>query len=245
MDGPNTSAFVLTGVVQELGGVRILDAIDLAIPKQTFTAIIGPSGSGKTSLLRLLNRLDDPTSGTIRYRDRPIAELPVREHRARVGFVFQTPVLFSGSVRDNLAVAGAIAGIPPSDGDHRMIEVLELAEVDSHLLDRDSTRLSVGQKQRVSIARTLMTRPETLLLDEPTASLDPETADKLMNTVARLSRDRNVTVVAVTHRLAEAKKLSEYAAMLEGGKIVGAGPTGQMFENSEHPRIRSFLESMP
>ncbi len=238
------SAFDLTDVCQQLDGTRILDRVNLQLPDREFSALIGPSGSGKTSLLRLLNRLDDPTSGTIRYRARPIAELPVREHRARVGFVFQTPVMFAGTVRDNLAVAAAIMSVPVPDVDNRMRESLSLAEVDLELLDRDAARLSVGQKQRVSIARTLMTAPETLLLDEPTASLDPETADRLMSTIKRLGAENGMTVVAATHRLSEAKKLSRYVVMLEHGTVVDAGPSAEMFERSEHPRIRSFLESM-
>ena len=238
------SAFDLIDVCQELGGITILDHVNLEIPEREFTALIGPSGAGKTCLLRLLNRLDDPTVGTVRYLGRPVAQLAVREHRARVGFVFQTPIMFSGSVRDNLAVAAEIIGVQPPVADERMKESLRLAEVDVDMLDRDAARLSVGQQQRVSIARTLMTVPSALLLDEPTASLDPETADRLMRTVARLSADNGVTVVAATHRLAEARRRSGYVVMMEAGKIIEAGPTDVIFEKSEHPRIRSFLESM-
>ena len=116
--------------------------------------------------------------------------------------------------------------------------------MDLQLLERNASKLSVGQQQRVSIARTLMTRPETLLLDEPTASLDPETAAKLMNTLVRLSTRKGVTVVAATHRLAEAKRISGYVAMLENGAVVQAGTTVEMFDQSQHPRLRSFLSSL-
>ncbi len=236
-------AFTLEAVCQESGGIHILNDVNLEIPEGKLTALIGPSGAGKSSLLRLLNRLDDPVSGTVRYRGQPLAGIPVGEHRRRVGFVFQTPVMFPGTVRDNLAIAAEIAGVPPEEIEHRMNESLRLAEVNGDLVDRDSALLSVGQKQRVNVARALMTRPETLLLDEPAASLDPETAEKLMSTIARLSTERGVTVVAVTHRLWEARALSSVVVMLDGGSVVEAGSTVDVFENSSHPRVRSFLES--
>ena len=235
-------AFTLEGVCQESGGIRILHDVNLDIPAGKITALIGPSGAGKSSLLRLLNRLDDPVAGTICYRGQQLAALPVGEHRRRVGFVFQTPIMFPGTVRDNLAVAADIADVPLEEFEHRMNESLRLAEVDGDLVDRESTRLSVGQKQRINIARALMTGPETLLLDEPAASLDPETAAKLMTTIARLSAERGVTVVAATHRLSEAKEISAFTVMLDAGKVVEAGPTVDLFERSSHPRIRSFLE---
>ena len=151
--------------------------------------------------------------------------------------------MFPGTVRDNLTIAADIAAVPPEEIERRIDESLQLAEINGDLIDRNSARLSVGQKQRVNIARALMTRPETLLLDEPAASLDPETAEKLMSTIARLSTERGVTVVAVTHRLSEARELSSAVVMLEAGSVVEAGPTVDVFENSSHPRVRSFLES--
>jgi putative ABC transport system ATP-binding protein len=243
-DDGGLAAFELTDVCRVRDGTRILDDVTLQIPRGGFTALIGPSGAGKSSLLRLLNRLDDPTSGTIRYHDTPIQDLSVCDHRRHVGFVFQTPVVFAGTVRDNLAVAASIARIDPRDVDHRMIECLQLAEVDRALLDRDTSGLSVGQKHRVCIARTLMSGPETLLLDEPTAALDPETATRLMTTIARLRTERGVTVVAATHRLQEAKDISNFVVMLDHGRIVEAGPTHEIFENASRPRIRAFLESV-
>jgi ABC-type methionine transport system ATPase subunit len=237
-------AFALEGVRQESGGVRILDDLTLDIPEGAVTALIGPSGAGKSSLLRLLNRLDDPVAGIIRYRGRPLCDLPVREHRRRVGFVFQTPIVFPGSVRDNLTVAAEIAQVPPEEIEPRVRSSLDLAEVHGDLVDRDSSRLSVGQKQRVNVARVLMTGPEVLLLDEPAASLDPETAEKLMGTIARLSADHGITVVAATHRLTDARDVSAHTVMLDGGRLVEAGPTVDLFERSSHPRIRSFLESL-
>src|SRR5256886_8106029 len=112
-----TSAFTLKGVRQVKGGITVIDGVELAIPHSAIIALVGPSGAGKTSLLRLLNRLDDPVSGEILYRAQPITHYPVQELRRKVGFVFQTPVMFSGTVRDNLHVALALSGEPGQDAD--------------------------------------------------------------------------------------------------------------------------------
>jgi putative ABC transport system ATP-binding protein len=235
--------FALHSVRQVKGGTEVLAGLDLEIPGQAITALVGPSGAGKTSLLRLLNRLDDPVYGEILYHERPLTEIPVRELRCRVGFVFQTPVMFSGTVRDDLRVAAELASNPAEALEVEIRTAMELAELDWELADRDGERLSVGQKQRATIARALMTRPEVLLMDEPTSALDPETADRLTETIRHLSTDRGLTVVMVTHRLAEARRASDFTVVMEAGRVIEAGLTPQVFGQSEDPRIRAFLES--
>lgn len=221
----------------------VLDGVELEIKHGEITALIGPSGAGKTSLIRLLNRLDDPFSGEVLYRARPIAEYPVRELRRQVGFVFQTPVMFPGTVRDNLYAASELAEKSRTNLEERLREAMALAELEEALAQRDGERLSVGQKQRVNIARALMTQPEALLMDEPTSALDPETADRLMETVQRLGHERKLTVVMITHRLSEARRASDYTVLMEGGRIVEAGTTAHMFEQTTNLRLRSFLDS--
>lgn len=236
--------FVLGGVVQEKEGARVLDGLSVALPAGEVTALVGPSGAGKTSLLRLLNRLDDPTAGTVLFRGRPVAGLPVRELRRRVACVFQTPVMFPGTVADNLRVATSLAGPAPEPADDRRIAaLLESAELDPSYAGRDADRLSGGEKQRVALARALATRPEVLLLDEPTAALDPEVAERLMSTIVRVNAGSVRTVVMVTHRLTEARDFTTYTVMLEAGRLVEAGPTRALFERAEHPRTRAYLAS--
>lgn len=236
-------AFALHGVRQEKHGTLVLDDIRLVIPQGRVTALIGPSGAGKTSLLRLLNRLDDPVRGEVLYRSRLVAEYPVRALRSRVGFVFQTPVLFPGSVRDNLTEAACLSGVPLGEIEAKAEEVMRLAELDLALLDRDGSRLSVGQQQRATLARALMTSPEALLMDEPTSALDAETADRLMDTTRRLSMERALTVVLVTHRLAEARRVSDVTVVIDAGRIIAVEPTPEVFGQTAHPRLRAFLES--
>ena len=235
--------FSLRDVRQTKGTQIVLDNINLEIETGKITALIGPSGAGKTSLLRLLNRLDDPASGQIFYRSRPIEEYPVRELRLQVGFVFQTPVMFPGTVADNLRTALEITGKSVANSDDLIAETLRLAEIDGSLATRDGARLSVGQKQRVNIARALMNAPEVLLMDEPTSALDPETADKLMETVRHLGKEKNITVIMVTHRLSEANRASDTTIVMESGKIVETGATDYIFAQTTNPRIREFLSS--
>jgi ABC-type methionine transport system ATPase subunit len=221
--------------------VVILRDLTLDLPRTAITALVGPSGAGKTSLLRLLNRLDDPTAGEVLFDGRPIKAYPVAALRRRVGFVFQAPAMFPGTVEDNLRAAvglggaGAAAGAPPLEG------VLAAVGLSADYASREAGRLSGGEQQRVSIARALMTRPDVLLLDEPTSALDPEVAERLLETVARLTCERGVAAVMVTHRLGEAREISTYAVMLEGGRLVEAGATERLFTAPASERTRAYL----
>ena len=238
---PLPAAFTLKGVYQVKAGITVVDGIEVDISHGEVIALVGPSGAGKTSLLRLLNRLDDPVRGEILYRGRPITHYPVQALRRQVGFVFQTPVMFPGTVRDNPQVALALGDDHGQNAEARMAEAMALAELDPALCDRDGARLSGGQQQRVNIARALMTSPDVLLMDEPTSALDPETADRLMETTRRLSREQHLTVVMVTHRLAEARRISDRTVVLERGRVVASGRTADVFGHTTDPRLRAFL----
>ncbi len=228
---------------QVRGDLRTLDGVDLDIPAGGVTALVGPSGAGKTSLLRLLNRLDSPAAGEVAFRGRPVAGLPVRELRRRVGFVFQLPVMFPGTVADNLRAAAGAAGDATPVSDAAVADALGLVGLDGSYAAREAGRLSGGERQRASIARALMTRPEVLLMDEPTSALDPEVAERLMATVVRLTSDASLTAVMVTHRLAEARSASDFLVMLEAGRVLEAGPAAALFGGAAHPRTRAYLAS--
>ncbi len=240
---PPDPAFELRNVSQERGGVTALRNVSLAFPAGKVSALIGPSGSGKSALLRLLNRLDDPTAGRLYFQGTPLEQIDVRELRRRVGFVFQVPVPFDGSVRDNLTAAARLAAVDPGATEDRMRQAAELADLDPLLLDRPASRLSGGQVQRLTIARALMSSPEVLVMDEPTASLDPETAARVGQTVVRLSREGGITIIMATHRLKEAKAWCPFVAMLDQGAVVESGPSDQLF-SSDHPRVRAFLSKV-
>ena len=236
----STPIFPLCGVTQERRGAVLLRNVTVELPRTAVTALIGPSGAGKTSLLRLLNRLDDPASGDVWFAGKRIESYPVRALRRRVGFVFQRAAMFPGSVADNLQVAvslGALAG----EGAPDPAQMLEAVGLGPEYAAREATQLSGGEQQRVSIARALMTRPEVLLLDEPTSALDPEVAGHLLSTIERLSRERDLSVVMVTHRLGEARSVSSYTVMLEAGQVVEAGETEHIFNAAANARTRAYL----
>ena len=219
----DTASFELRGVGQTRAGRTVLQDIDVTIPRNLITVLCGPSGGGKTSLLRLLNRLDDPDRGDILFEGRPIIEYEVTALRRRVALVFQTPVMFSGTVSDNLAVAAELAGVQNDQFDEQASQVMLLAELEPSLLERPGGELSVGQKQRVNLARALMTSPEVLLLDEPTSALDPETSHALMKTIGSLSGVQQLTIVVATHRVSEARDYAHHALVLRDGRLVDSG----------------------
>ena len=237
------SAFTLKRVRQRKEGLTILDEVELDLPAGEIIALVGPSGAGKTSLIRLLNRLDDPVSGQIFYRERLITDYPVRELRRKIGFVFQAPVMFPGTVRNNLDIALELGGDQKDEADDRVDATMSVVELDLELLHRDGDSLSGGEKQRVNIARALLASPEVLLMDEPTSALDPETADRLMDTIRRLSRERRLTIVMVTHRLSEARRASDRVIVMEGGRIIENGSTIDIFEGVTNPRVRAFFDT--
>jgi putative ABC transport system ATP-binding protein len=229
----------------------VLHDIDVTIPRHLITVLVGPSGGGKTSLLRLLNRLDDPVRGDILLDGSPIVDYAVSELRRRVALVFQTPVMFPGTVADNLAVAAELGG--GQDGhsdqpgqtdqsdhfDQQANRVMLLAELDPSLLERPGGELSVGQQQRVNLARALMTSPEVLLLDEPTSALDPETSRSLMKTIRRLSEDRRLTILAATHRVEEARDYAQHALVLREGRMIDSGDAERVLSGISDPYTTS------
>jgi len=218
----------------EPGGTprAVLQDITVTIPEGSAFAVTGPSGSGKTTLLRLLNRLDDPTSGAIGMDGKPLATLAPLSLRRQVGMVFQVPFLFAGSVRDNLTLAVDL-GREQDGGQEAWPEafwgdLLEDVGLDPSFLDRAADRLSLGEMQRVSVARALACGPRALLLDEPTSALDATAAGRLLETFAHLHRTRGLTLVLVTHALADARELATHALRLESGRLVAAGPASEV-----------------
>ena len=242
-DETTAPLFSLRQVTQRRGAAIILSDVTVDLPRTEVTALIGPSGAGKTSLIRLLDRLDDPTAGEVLFDGKPIESYPVFALRRRVGFVFQRPTMFEGTVADNLNVAVELSAGRERTDAPPVERVLEAVGLDSSYASRDASRLSGGEQQRVSIARALMTRPEVLLLDEPTSALDPEVAERLLTTIVRLSRERGLAVVMVTHRLSEAQRASTFTVMLEGGRLVEAGPTQRIFTGATKARTRAYIAS--
>jgi putative ABC transport system ATP-binding protein len=184
--------------------------------------VVGPSGSGKTSLLRLLNRLDEPSAGEIFLDGHPIGDIPVRRLRRRVGFVFQTPVMFPGTVHDNLQFAVRWADATQTAASIDEDALLQSVGLDSSYISRIAGDLSGGERQRVAVARALVARPEVLLLDEPTAALDGQVALHLVRMLAGLCHSVRISIVMVTHRIEEVEAVATYVIECREGRIVRA-----------------------
>jgi putative ABC transport system ATP-binding protein len=214
---PAADAFTLKRVTVRRGDLVVLDQVTCHVPAAACTAVVGPSGAGKTTLLRLLNRLTEPTTGTVSFHGTPLPELDVLTLRRRVGLVPQLPVLLTDTVADELRV-----GHPDlTTGELRAL--LDRVGLTDDMLGRASTGLSGGEAQRVCLARALAVDPEVLLLDEPTSALDPGSAAAVATTVRGLV-DADRTVVLVSHRHDQARRVADHVLVLLGGRLVETGP---------------------
>lgn len=210
-------------------GNDILDDVSFSVPAGKITTLLGPSGSGKTSVLRLLNRLDDPTLGRILLGGEDIRELDVQELRRRVGMVFQVPVMFEGTVEKNLKTA---KGFCDETQCMRIEGLLSLVELPESYLGRNAENLSVGEQQRVQLARALIGQPEVLLLDEPTSGLDVNTAERILDLIQRINRETGKTILFVTHLLDQARRLAERVVLIVEGSIRRQQPAREFFKGS-------------
>lgn len=199
--------------------VLVVDA-SFELHKGETLAIVGSSGSGKTSLLRLLNRLDEPTSGTVYLDGVDYRQIAPRDLRRRVGMVMQRPYLFPGTVAENLRFGPRQRGEILSDV--RIEDLLAGVGLDGYA-SRDVANLSGGEAQRVSFARTLANSPEVLLLDEPTSALDEDSERDVEKIILQIRQEQGIPCVLVTHDAAQAVRLAQRALVLEAGRIVRAG----------------------
>jgi len=215
---PSRDAFpvAVEGVRLVRGRREVLRDVTARFAAGRVTAIVGPSGAGKTSLLRCLNRLEEPDQGRVLLDGSDIRTLAPTDLRRRVGMVFQTPVLFEGDVRANLAFG--LRDVAEADLRWAMQE----AGLDEDFLARDSSALSVGQAQRACIARCLVRKPEVLLMDEPTSALDKDAAARIEALVGKLS-DHGLAVVLVTHNLEQARRVAHKALLLVDGMVSAFG----------------------
>jgi ABC-type Fe3+/spermidine/putrescine transport system ATPase subunit len=207
----------LTRVVD---GHAIVNEVTIEVRAAEVLAIVGPSGSGKTSFLRLLNRLDEPSSGTVFLDGTDYRHIPPRDLRRRIGMVTQRPFLFPGTVADNLRFGPRQRGELLADS----IVANLLARVGlSGYGPREVSNLSGGEAQRVSLARSLANSPDILLMDEPTSALDEGAKLEVESLIRDVIHDSHLTCVIVTHDTAQAARMAESALILEAGRAVRKG----------------------
>lgn len=235
-----TPVFELTGVTRRYSERPVVDVDHLRVWPGEVLALLGPSGAGKSTLLRLLNFLEAPDSGDLRYRGAPIRYPPgpSLEVRREVTTVFQRPVLLSRSVADNVAYGLRLRG--DRDGRVRIARILDSMGL-GHLAGASTRGLSGGELQRVALARALIVAPRVLLLDEPTANLDPANIAIIERMITAENEQRGTTIVLVTHNIFQARRLAHRTALMLDGRLVEVAETARFFEHPRDPYTAAFV----
>jgi len=198
----------------------LIENINIQVEQGEVLAIIGPSGAGKTTFLRLINRLDEPTSGTVYYEGKDYRTLPPSIIRQQIGMVSQVPYLFPGSIAENISFGPRQRGITLSS--ERISWLLERVGLPGYQ-ERNINNLSGGEAQRVSLARTLANSPKILLLDEPTSALDSEAEHEVETLLSNIIAEENLTCLIITHNMAQAARIANRALYLVKGKLAAIG----------------------
>jgi tungstate transport system ATP-binding protein len=234
------SIYRLQNVTKEYNGRRVLQVDHLQIHRGEAFALVGPSGAGKSTLLRLLNFLEPPTAGRIRFLDVEFGAnqpVPLR-YRRRVTTVFQRPILLNRSVKANVGYGLKLRGRDDSEGEiEQALEQVGLID----LARQRARTLSGGEAQRVALARAIVLKPDVLLLDEPTANLDPYNVGLIEEIVHTLNHERGTTLVLVTHNVFQAKRLAHRVALMLEGQIVEVADVKSFFEAPADPRTAAFV----
>lgn len=217
--------------------------VSLTIPAGAFVALVGPSGSGKTSLLKTINRLIEPTGGSISIDGEDAASLAAYELRRRIGYVFQGVGLFPHmSVRENIAITPSLLGWPREKIAARVDAAFDLVALPRDYLDRAPSALSGGERQRVAVARALAAGPRMIIMDEPFGALDPVTRDALGQAYRKLHDRMGLTTIMVTHDVQEAALLADRIVVLRDGAIV-ADDTPRAMLSGAHPEVAEMFDT--
>jgi tungstate transport system ATP-binding protein len=232
----------LEGVQKSYAGRCVLEIERLEVRRGEVLALVGPSGAGKSTLLRLLNFLETPEQGELRYEDQAAGPGLSLALRREVTTVFQRPALLHESVEYNVAFGLGLREMrAPRDTRPRVLAAL--ARMGLEGLRRAPARtLSGGEAQRVALARALVLEPKVLLLDEPSANLDPYNVGMIEEVVREINRERGTTCVLVTHNIFQARRLADRVGLLLGGRLVELGEVADFFENPRDPRTRAFVK---
>jgi len=219
-------------------GETILRNISGNFKEGTITALIGPSGSGKTTLLKMLNGLLSPTSGTITILNKRIEEYDPIELRTAVGMALQDAPVIRGTVFENLALPYSLKG--QTFTKEQAAQFLHYVGLDDSFIHRDASDLSGGQRQRLSLARTLVNEPKILLLDEITSALDPTATSEVEQLIKKITYEKRVTTVWITHNIGQALSLSDNIMLIDSGKVALFAPTNQLTDK-DHEILAPFI----
>lgn len=215
----------------------VLDVNALEVREGEILALVGPSGAGKSTLLRLLNFIETPTAGALTYRGQNVAASAPLELRREVTTVFQRPLLLRGTVAENIAFGLRLRGARVNANVETILQRVGL----ENMARAPARKLSGGEMQRVALARALVIEPRALLLDEPTANLDPYNVSLIEDIVREQNKTRGVTVVVVTHNIFQAKRLAQRVGLLMNGQLIEIADTAAFFDSPQDPRTAAFV----
>ena len=236
----NNPVYDLAGISKRYGNRTVLELDTLSIQKGEILALVGPSGAGKSTLLRLLALLEPPTAGTLHFMGSDASgahPLPISLRR-QIAMVFQRPLLLNRSVQANVAYGLQLRG----DRHHQPKVQAALTLLGLSGLAKQNTRtLSGGEAQRVSLARAMVLDTDVLLLDEPTANLDPYNVNLMENAIRSMNQEQHKTIVMVTHNVFQAHRLAQRTALLLEGRLVEIAHTQQFFTAPRDPRTAAFV----
>lgn len=242
----NSIIFEVKDLVKKYAKVCAVDGVSAAIKKGEAVFIVGPSGSGKSTFLRCLNKLEHPTSGSILFHGKRVADNPRAENhfRENVGMVFQHFNLFPHlTIKENITLAPVLTKRLSKEEANIEAEKL-LARIGlADKADSYPLQLSGGQKQRVAIIRALAMKPEVLLFDEPTSALDPEMVGEVLSLMNDLAKE-GMTMIVVTHEIGFACEVADRIIFMDNGKIIEQGPPREITKNSQNPRVRDFFQKI-
>jgi len=227
---------------QQYDGRDILKNINLKVDKGEVLALIGPTGAGKTTLLRLIDLLEMPTSGKIYFagRDATRSKKARFEMRRRMAFVIQKPIVFNASIYDNIACGLRWRGAEKSSLRQKVSRILEMIDLSAHQ-NRNARTLSGGEAQRVAIARAIVIEPEVLLLDEPTANLDPLSAAKTEELIISIIHQYGTTIIMATHDMSQGQRLANRIGVLMNGEILQTGDPIEVFTSPRSREVAEFV----
>ncbi|MBQ7122291.1 MAG: amino acid ABC transporter ATP-binding protein [Clostridia bacterium] len=236
----------VSGLKKSFGPLEVLKGIDTEIKKGEVVVVIGPSGSGKSTFLRCLNRLEEPTEGTIEFDGVDITDkkVNINKHREKMGMVFQQFNLFNNhTILKNITLAPVKLGkMKKEEANQKAVELLERVGL-ADKANAYPSQLSGGQKQRVAIVRALAMNPEVMLFDEPTSALDPEMVGEVLEVMKELAQS-GMTMVVVTHEMGFAKEVGSRVIFMDEGVIMEENNPQDFFANPKHPRLKEFLSKV-
>jgi len=234
---------VFESITKSFGNTTVISNFDLNIERGQFAVLIGPSGCGKTTTLKMINRLIEPSGGSIHVDGKDVSKTNPVDLRRQIGYVIQQIGLFPNmTIKQNIEIVPKLLKWPKEKRHNRVVELLDMVGMDpKQYCGRYPSELSGGQQQRVGVLRALAVAPPLLLMDEPFGALDPIIRESLQDELKKLQSKLGITIVFVTHDIDEAIKLADVIVLMKDGKVVQTAPPKELLANPSDEFVREFI----